>query len=123
MPTIFKMLDLSTKHLPEDVHDELNAHDGVIADERDYGWLLWVPEDIDKHIEEFTPESEPMTPPDDPSYGDVHHAEVQDRQLAENETIPPSVVAIWRFAEKHDCEYVLIDRDGAEYPALTRYDW
>jgi hypothetical protein len=117
------MLDLSTKHLPEEVCEDLNGFDGVIADERSYGWLLWVPEDIDQHLKEYTPESEPMTPPDDPNYGDVHHAEVQDQQLLLDETIPPAIVEVWRFAEKHDCQYVLIDQDGAEYTSLNSYDW
>jgi hypothetical protein len=43
MPTIRLMLDLHTNHLPEDTCDDLNGFD------TSYGWLMWVPDDIDTH--------------------------------------------------------------------------
>lgn len=100
MPTIFKMLDLSTKHLPEGVHDDLNEYEGVIADERDHGWLLRVPRDIESHLDEA----------------------FDDFSTLRDQT-PPAIIEIWRFAQKHDCQYVLLDEDGAEYDALESYDW
>jgi len=42
-PNILKMLDLSTKHLPEELGQDLGGVEGVIAHEFTYGWLLWVP--------------------------------------------------------------------------------
>jgi hypothetical protein len=32
-------------------------------------------------------------------------------------------VTIWRYAEKHDCQYVLLDRDAEKNPDLPTYDW
>jgi hypothetical protein len=52
-PTIFRMLDASTGHLPADVRENLNGYEGVIATERKYGWLLWVPEDTQERVEEY----------------------------------------------------------------------
>jgi hypothetical protein len=42
---IIHMLDLSTAHLPEQILNNLNGYDGVIATEREYGALLHVPSD------------------------------------------------------------------------------
>jgi hypothetical protein len=119
MPKFFKMLDLSTAHLTESLARELNSFPGVIANDREYGWLLWVPENIDEHVAEYESD-EPMTPPDDPNYADVHQAEAQERDLNE---IPSEIVTIWRYAEKHDCQYVLLDRDAEKNPDLPTYDW
>lgn len=44
---IHQMLELSTEHLPEDVCSDLNGFEGVVADRREFGWLLWVPDDVD----------------------------------------------------------------------------
>jgi hypothetical protein len=52
-PRIIKMLDATTGHLPEKVCQDLNGYDGVIATDREYGWLLWVPEDPAGHAEEY----------------------------------------------------------------------
>lgn len=98
MPKFFKMLDLSTNHLTEDLGQELNAIPGVIADHREYGWLLWVPEDIDDHVAEYSAE-------------DAEHP------------IPDVIVGIWRFAEKHGCQYVLFDSEADRVPDLPDYEW
>jgi len=120
MPKFFKMLDLSTAHLTETVAQDLNSYPGVIADDRTYGWFLWVPENVDEHVAEYESALEPMTPPDDPNYDDVHHSEVQEREL---NAIPAEVVAIWRYAQKHECQYVLLDRDADVNPDLPNYEW
>lgn len=93
-PTIFRTLDMSTAHLPPEMRDDLNQYDGVIADERSYGWLLWVPEDIDQHIVE----------------NDV------------DGSIPPAVIAIYRKAAEHRCQYVLLDQDASLVGDLPTYD-
>jgi hypothetical protein len=52
-PRIIKMLDATTGHLPEQICQDLNGYDGVIATDREYGWLLWVPEDPAEHAEGY----------------------------------------------------------------------
>lgn len=96
-PTIFRMLDMSTAHLPREMREDLSQYEGVIADERNYGWLLWVPEDIDKHVGECDPEDA-------------------------DELIPPEIVRIWRKAAEHDCQYVLIDQDASTVEDLPTYN-
>ena len=93
MPTFFKMLDLSTAHLPQKVCENLNRYNSVTADKSECGWLLSVPEDIN------------------------------DVLRWNNGAVPTAVVHIWRHAQKHDCQYVLIDRDGAKYEELPIYQW
>jgi len=97
---ILKMLDLSTAHLPENVCQNLNDYPGVTADERSmYGWLGWVPEDIDAHLAEYNDVREP-------------------------EELPPSeLVTIWRYAQAHGCKYVLLDRDANLNPDLPTWEW
>jgi hypothetical protein len=56
-PSVFRVLDLSTRHLPFEVCQDLNGFPGVLADERsEYGWFVWVPEDIDQHVAEIDAE-------------------------------------------------------------------
>jgi hypothetical protein len=116
-PNVFRMLDASTAHLPQELREELNEQPGVVADERGYGWLLWVPTNIDEHIAEYE-YGEPMTPPDDPNYAEVHYAEAQERDL---NAVPAAVVALWRKAAEFDCQYVLLDSD-ARLLDLPTYD-
>lgn len=93
-PTILRVLDLSTRHLPEHLAQTgLNAFDGVIADELAYGWLLWVPENPDQHAADY----------DDP--------------------IPPEVLAIQRYARSYRCDWVQLDRVATAVAALPSFDW
>jgi hypothetical protein len=98
MPRFFKMLDLSTCHLPEELGQELDQMPGVIANHREYGWLLWVPDDIDDHVAENAV--------DGPEYA-----------------IPDAIITIWRYAEKHECQFVLFDSAADTEPDLPSYDW
>jgi hypothetical protein len=93
-PRIIRMLDAGTGHLPEQICQELNSYDGVTATEREYGWLLWVPEDPTEHAEE---------------YGDG--------------AVPAEVVALQEFARNLDCDYVLLDADAATIEGLPHWDW
>lgn len=104
IPNIFNVLDLSTAHLPERLGQQLNTVSGVIAHEYTHGWLLFVPENIDETLVEHTPEGF------DESDDDVHG-------------VPQEVVNIWRYAEKHDCQYVLLDSAGEKNPDLPTYEW
>jgi hypothetical protein len=98
VPTISNLLHLSTAHLSPEVRLNPNQYPGVIADEREYGWLLFVPEDIDGHVAAYRDE--------DPEH-----------------PIPAEIVFIWCYAERHDCQYVLLDRYEAENPDLQRFQW
>lgn len=94
MPDIRLVLDLSTAHLPEDLGTSgLSSLDGVVAYPLDFGWLLWVPEDPDADNGEY------------------------------DHTIPATVLAIQRYARSHQCDYVLIDRDGPHNPDLPQWSW
>lgn len=93
-PHMVSMLDLSLRHLPEADRGTLNWYSNVIADRRNNGWLLWVPEDIGERILAAEGESDP---------------------------IPPAVVDIWRYAAKWNCQYVLLDTDGPVAAELPDY--
>lgn len=38
-------------------------------------------------------------------------------------TIEEDLQACLAFARRHNCPYILFDRDAAHHPALQRYDW
>lgn len=81
------------------VCQDLNGHPGVIADERrEYGWFMWVPEDVAEHVDQYNAE--------DPEH-----------------PIPEPIVAIWHYAQQHDCSYVLLDRDAGVNPDLPTWEW
>lgn len=94
-PTVLKMLDLSTCHLPEHLGGGLNGCDGVIASERTHGWLMWVPEDPVAHAADY-----------------VHR-----------HGVPSEVVAIQLRARDFGCDYVLFDAAGTIDPSLPTWEW
>lgn len=50
----FTMLDVSTVHLRPENRDHLNDVSGVIADRREFGWLMVVPsDDLEEQIKEY----------------------------------------------------------------------
>jgi hypothetical protein len=55
MPTIRKLLDLSTGHLRPHLADQLASTAGVIAYRLEYGWLMWVPNDSAHACDERRP--------------------------------------------------------------------
>ncbi|GGJ75685.1 hypothetical protein GCM10010123_02100 [Pilimelia anulata] len=55
-PRIIRMLDASTEHLPPPLRHPttgLTAVTGVVADAREYGFLLWVPADPDAYATDY----------------------------------------------------------------------
>jgi hypothetical protein len=96
-PTISNMLELSTAHLPEELRLALGTEPGVMADELTYGWLLYVPEDIDETI------AEQATDPD-------------------AKGVPTVVVAICRYADELDCQYVRFDQDEEPIGDLPTFE-
>jgi hypothetical protein len=55
-PRIRKFLDLSTAHVSDEVINQpggLNAIEGVIAYQDEYGAWLWIPDDVDQRLEEY----------------------------------------------------------------------
>jgi hypothetical protein len=101
-PNIFKALDLKAGHLPQEVYENLKSFDGVIAYSVDYGYLLLVPEDVDKHFSDYADEGE----------GEP-----------EEYRTPPALLVVLRHARKLGCDYILLDRDGRIDPGLPTYDW
>jgi hypothetical protein len=95
-PTILRMLDLSTAHLPKNVCDELNSIDGITAARLEYGWLLAVPTYVDEHVAD---------------YGQGPDG------------IPDVVVGVWRYARQHNCDYVLFDADADKVDDLPHWEW
>lgn len=39
------------------------------------------------------------------------------------EDIPEELLNVFKFARKHDCAYVMFDRDGPIEPELQSWDW
>lgn len=37
--------------------------------------------------------------------------------------VPNDLKHIFEFANSHRCEYVVLDRDGATYETLPKFDW
>lgn len=87
-----RLLDLNTGHLPEGM--DPTTIEGVVAETYgEYGWWLWVPDDIDQHIG------------------------------FEEGPIPEEIVTIWRFARERGCDYVLLDRDAYANSLLPHWEW
>ena len=94
-PTIRRMLNLSTVHLPEDLGTPggLDTVAGVVAHATEVGFLLWVPSDPDESA----------------------HAML--------DPVPDVVLAIQRYARAWNCDYVLFDADADPIDALPVWDW
>ncbi len=102
MPNIFRVMDLSTAHLPEDLCKDLNGFDGVIAHQYHEGWLLWVPADLDERVADYG-----LAAPGDYRDGGI----------------PQEVVTLWQYGKQHDCTYILLDRDADSTPDLPTWEW
>ncbi|RSM47982.1 hypothetical protein DMB66_47180 [Actinoplanes sp. ATCC 53533] len=92
-PPVMAVLDLSTRHLPEQICAELNGYDGVTAYGTRYGWLLRVPGNLTEHRA------------DHPG------------------TVPDEVWQLWEYAHRYGAAYVLLDADTDPVDALPSWDW
>lgn len=90
-PHVFSLLDLHSGHLPSHLYDDLNGIDGVTADRRR-------------------------------DYGWFMWVPLSglDEHVAEY-GVPAEIVAVWRYAARHDCSYVLFDIDAEVDPNLPHY--
>jgi hypothetical protein len=95
-PRILRVLDASTANLSNESCRDLNSFEDVTAFETIYGWLLYVPAEI------------PDGPPEDDE---------------DNEFAPADVIALWKYADRHDCQYILLDQDADPVPGLPLYTW
>lgn len=97
---IVKMLELSTGHVPEHIGntlDGLGSLPGVIADKREYGWFMWVPDDVGKRVAET--------------------------KAMDDGEVPPEIVNIWRFARRLGCDWVMFDCDADSNDNLPFWAW
>lgn len=98
MANVRKFLDLSTVHLTEeqrlfgDRDGDRASWGSAVVDVREYGFLLWVP--------------------DDP----------KDSAESTEEGVPDNVLAIQLYARKHGCDYVLFDADADVDEALAVFE-
>jgi hypothetical protein len=117
MAEISRCLRISTAHIPERLINEsggLDAIEGVIAYHYPEGAWLWVPDDIDEHLE-----ASGYTPAEDAKQIRKAHADEPDlwpRSLDEIETL-------WRYARALDCAFIRLDADEQRDPNLQTYPW
>lgn len=106
-----KFLDLSTAHLLPKTFDTEAPRDpanypGIISHEwGEYGWWVWVPDDVDAY---FAEESIGIMPSG------------MSRTV---DSVPEKMAAVLRYARAHGCDYILFDRDAAvnpDLPVLTK---
>lgn len=98
-PTIRKILDLSTAHLPQHLGSNLailpiTSVDGVNCQALEFGWFMWVPDNPEEYNADFG-----FSP---------------DLAL---------ITRIQRYARSYDCDYVLFDADASRDEALPTWEW
>lgn len=98
-PEIRKLLVLSTAHVPAGTLDPVRLRlEGAVPAVDLYptrwGAIMWVPDD-----------------PQESSDGDG------------NGPVPDVFLKIQKFARKHHCDYVLLDRDGPVESQLEVFEW
>lgn len=98
MANVRRFLDLSTAHLTPaqrlfgDRDGDLAAWGDAVVDVREYGFLLWVP--------------------DDP----------RESAATTEQGVPENLLAIQLYARQHDCDYVLFDADAETDAALPVFE-
>lgn len=87
-------LELSTAHLPAALRSKktLNAIDGMIAEDRTYGFMVWVPDDPKDHHADYD-----ALPPDE-------------------------VMAILLYARRLACDWIVFDPDGDRVSDLPAWE-
>jgi hypothetical protein len=117
MAVISMYLRLSTAHVPEHLINQkggLDAIDGVIAWAYEYGSWLWVPDNVDEHLD-----ASGYAPAPDATQTRATHRdepEVRPRSI-------PEIEALWRHARAHACDYIRLDADEEVDPDLPVYEW
>lgn len=97
--TTIKVLDLSTRHLPQATLEDLNGYDGVIADPYLHGVWLWVPDDPAAHAKDYPDPAE------------------------SSDGVPTEVLTIQLYARAIDCDWVRLDADGDRNADLPAWEW
>lgn len=119
MPQLSRFMRLSTAHVPAHLINQpggLNAIEGVIADDTDYGTWLWVPDSVDEHLSEYDYAAAPRSR----WHRIARWARTRRRPGAR--TIP-EIEALWRHARRNGCDYIRLDADEPTDPALPLYEW
>jgi len=117
MPEISKYLRLSTAHIPERLingRGGLDAIDGAIAYPYPEGAWLWVPDDVDEHLE-----AHDLTPAADAKQIRKTYAGEPEKWRCSLEEIE----TLWRYARSLDCDYIRLDADEPIDPNIPVYDW
>lgn len=115
-PRIRTFLDVSTAHVSDEVINQpggLNAIEGVIAYQDEYGAWLWVPDDVDQRLEEYDYTSTATGQPGMDAESDHDGA---------GRTIR-DVEALWRYARQLGCDYIRLDANADVDPRLPTYEW
>lgn len=92
-PFIFKVLDISTRHLAKEDNERLEAAKNgptLFYELQEYGWLVFVGE-----VDENWPEED---------WGSDFRN-------------------VLKLAQALECDYVRFDRDGREYDELPKFEW
>ncbi len=93
-------LDLSIRHLPQAMAEDLNSYPGVTAYRLPHGWLLSVPS------------------------GDPYEHALQYADL--DYEVPGEIVAIWGYAARQGCDRVLLvdgDAEPINHELLRVWEW
>lgn len=109
MPDISKYLRLSTEHIPERLINGpggLDAIDGVIAYQYPEGAWLWVPDDVDEHLQ---------------TSGDTPALNTGRRGPNESARCIPEIERLWRDARSRGCDFVNLTRGAGPEPDLRTY--
>jgi hypothetical protein len=93
MPQIERVMVISTTHIKRETGDWLDRSK-VYASEHEYGWFVWVDEDVVKNNGED----------------------------GSGEEWPADLVACLRHAHENECTWLNLDRDG-NIGDLPKYDW
>lgn len=98
---ICKMITISSAHITEETAKALdkepvtNKYGLSVYNKSDYGWFIYLPENIRKS---------------------------DDKESSEEETLPKDLKACIKFADNKECEWLCIDFDGPEVD-LPIYEW
>lgn len=94
--SLFRVLDIAACHIAEcDVRFLSESAGGLLADEFDNGWWVYVERD-DPHTWLFA---------------------------LKRDGVPESIRTVLSFAVDHDCDWARIWGDGTVYDHLPKYDW